>query len=165
MCRVIWRSEPTKTHMFARLPKSLRISENIESRKLSTLYVGENEKQPSYGFVEPSVGLNWLKYTFLKLEQIRWEFRRMVRLEGYLFHNYFQKKWKKLSNVCLKPSKSSKVTKIPHVESLANPPVESFLFHISEQMKLTLLWVCRVGGRSKLIQIHKNHWEYRRILI
>ena len=57
MCRDIGRSESTETHKFARLPKSLRISENIESRKLSTLYVGENEKQPSYGFVESSVGL------------------------------------------------------------------------------------------------------------
>ena len=119
MCRVIWRSEPTKTHMFARLPKSLRISENIESRKLSTLYVGENEKQPSYGFVEPSVGLNWQKYTFLKVEQFRWEFWRMVRIESYLF--YVKKKWKKLSNICLKPSECSKITKIRHVESLANP--------------------------------------------
>ena len=58
MCRVIGRSKLTKTHMFKRLPKALRISENIESRKFFTLYVGENEKQPSYRFVEPSVGLN-----------------------------------------------------------------------------------------------------------
>ena len=57
MCKVIGRSKPTKTHTLERLPKSQRISENIESRKLFTLYVGENEKQPSYGFVEPSVGL------------------------------------------------------------------------------------------------------------
>ena len=31
MCRVIGRSKLTKTHMFERLPKSLRVSENIES--------------------------------------------------------------------------------------------------------------------------------------
>ena len=43
--------------------------------------------------------------------------------------------------------------------------IESYLFHIFEQMKLTLLWVCRVVGRSKLIQIHQNRWEYWRILI
>ena len=44
--------------MFEKLPKSPRLSENIESRKLFTLYDGENQKQPSLGFVEPSVGLN-----------------------------------------------------------------------------------------------------------
>ena len=92
MCRVIGRSYPTKTHLFERLPKSLRISENIESRKLFTLYVGENEKQPSYGFVESSVGLIWQKYTFLKVEQIRWKFRRMVRIESYLFYVSKKKK-------------------------------------------------------------------------
>ena len=31
MCRVIGRSKLTKTHMFERLPKSLGVSENIES--------------------------------------------------------------------------------------------------------------------------------------
>ena len=58
MCRVIGRSKLTKIHMFEKLPKSLRLSENIESRKLFTLYDGENQKQPSLVFVEPSVGLN-----------------------------------------------------------------------------------------------------------
>ena len=58
MCRVIGRSKLTKTHMFERLSKSLRVSENIESTKLFTLYVGENKKQPSYWLVQPSVGLN-----------------------------------------------------------------------------------------------------------
>ena len=58
MCRVIGRSKLTKTHMFERLPKSLKVFENIESIKLFTLDVGENEKQPSYWLVEPSVGLN-----------------------------------------------------------------------------------------------------------
>ena len=58
MCRVIGRSKLTKTHMFERLPKSLKVFENIESIKLFTLYVGEKEKQPSYWLVEPSVGLN-----------------------------------------------------------------------------------------------------------
>ena len=58
MCRVIGRSKFTKTHMFERLPKSLKVFENIESIKLFTLYVEENEKQPSYWLVEPSVGLN-----------------------------------------------------------------------------------------------------------
>ena len=55
MCRAIGRSKLTKTNMLERLPKSLRISENIESRKLFTL----SEKVKSNpGFVEPSVGLN-----------------------------------------------------------------------------------------------------------
>ena len=58
MCRVIGRSKLTKTHMYERLPKSLKVFENIKSIKLFTLYVGENEKQPSYWLVEPSVGLN-----------------------------------------------------------------------------------------------------------
>ena len=58
MCRAIGRSKLTKTHMFEKLPKLLRFSENIESRKLFTLYDRENEKQPSHGFVELSVGLN-----------------------------------------------------------------------------------------------------------
>ena len=58
MCRVIGRPNPTKTYMFERLPNSLRSSENIESIKLFTLYVGENKKQPSYWLVQPSVGLN-----------------------------------------------------------------------------------------------------------
>ena len=49
MCRVIGRSKLTKTHMFDRLPKSLRISENIESRKLFTLYVGEKKSNPHMG--------------------------------------------------------------------------------------------------------------------
>ena len=82
----------TKIHMFESLPKSLKISENIDDRKLFILYFGENEKQPSYGFVESSVGLIWQKYTFLKVEQIRWKFRRMVRIESYLF--YVSKKMK-----------------------------------------------------------------------
>ena len=43
--------------MFESLPKSLKISENIDDRKLFILYFGENEKQPSYRFVEPSGGL------------------------------------------------------------------------------------------------------------
>ena len=50
-----------------------------------------------------------------------------------------------------KPSEVSKLTKIRHAESLANPlkfseniTIESYLFYIFEQMKLTLLWVCRV---------------------
>ena len=60
--------------MFEMIPKSLGISENIETRKLFTFYVGENEKQPSYGFVEPSVGpkfladlLNFQKCVFLSI--------------------------------------------------------------------------------------------------
>ena len=58
MCRVIERSKLTKTQMFERLPKSLKVFENIESVKLFTLYVGENKKQPSYGLGVPSLGLN-----------------------------------------------------------------------------------------------------------
>ena len=57
MCRVIGRSKLTKTHMFERLPKSLRVSENIESIKLFTLYIGENKKREGW-LVQPSVGLN-----------------------------------------------------------------------------------------------------------
>ena len=49
MCRVIGRSKLTKTHMFERLPKSLKVFENIESIKLFTLYVGENEKDTAIG--------------------------------------------------------------------------------------------------------------------
>ena len=47
----------------------MRISEHGTNRKLFTLYVGENEKQPSYWLVEPSVGLNWEKCTFRKLSK------------------------------------------------------------------------------------------------
>ena len=58
MYRIIGRSKMTKIHKYERVPKSLKNSENIEKRKLFILYIGENEKQPSYRFVEPSAGLN-----------------------------------------------------------------------------------------------------------
>ena len=44
----------------------------------------------------------------------------MVRIESYLFY-VSKKKRNKLSNVCLKPSKCSQLTKIHHVEGLENP--------------------------------------------
>ena len=58
MCRVIGRSKLTKIKVFESLPKSLKILENIDDRKLFILYFGENEKLHSYGFVESSEGLN-----------------------------------------------------------------------------------------------------------
>ena len=50
MCRVIGRSKLTKTQMFERLPKSLKVFENIESIKLFTLYFGENKSNPHTGW-------------------------------------------------------------------------------------------------------------------
>ena len=99
MCRVIGRSKLTKTHMFERLRKSLKVFENIESIKLFTLYGGENEKQPSYWLVEPSVGLNWEKCTFWKLSKSDENFGAWSRPGGGGGggDNFFRVNWLKIS--------------------------------------------------------------------
>ena len=62
-----------------RCRKSTKTAENFrENWEQKAVYFKFTKKyeQFSYGFVEPSRGLNWPKSTFLIVYQIRWKFRR-----------------------------------------------------------------------------------------
>ena len=111
VCIVVRRCKLSKLHVFESLPKPLKVSGNVENRKLFILYFRKNESESS--------DANWQNWTFWKVHQKRWNFQGIMCVESYLFY-----KSKKLSATLLRVYRAigrSKLTERNFFESQPKP--------------------------------------------
>ena len=96
VCRVLRRSKLIKIHIFKSLPKPLRVSKNIDIRKLLSLYLFPKTWKR---VVERS---KLIKSTFFTVWQNCWQIRRILVIKSYWF--YTSEKWDQLLYGHIEPS-------------------------------------------------------------